>query len=113
MKLNPNKAPPGVAFKAGQKVVIAKAGGKYQHYLAVGDKVVIKLVDGDSLSVKIGGATQWVHKSEVVAIGSPLPALDARITIRLPASVKAKAMRIGGAAVIAAIEAVEEGGAAC
>lgn len=37
----------------------------------------------------------------------PAP-LDARLTIRLPASVKAKAQRIGAAAVIAAIEAVQE-----
>lgn len=111
-KLNQNEAQPGVAFKAGQKVVIAKAKGKYRHRLAVGSKVVITMVDGDSLNVKIGDTTQWVDESEVVAIGSPLQALDTRYTLRLPASVKAKAQRIGAAAVIAAIEAAEEGGAA-
>lgn len=107
-KLSPAEAPPVKAFKVGQRVVIAKAKGKHRHCLAVGDEAVVVLVDGDALSVKVGGATQWVHKSEVVAIGSPLPVLDTRYTMRLPAAVKAKAQRIGAAAVIAAIEAAPE-----
>lgn len=97
-KLNPNEAPPGY-------VAVAASGC---NGCEIEDRLCIDVRCTKNLRKDRNSVIFIKRETEPL---KPAP-LDARLTIRLPASVKAKAQRIGAAAVIAAIEAVEEGGAA-
>lgn len=98
-KLNPAEAPPGY-------VAVAASGC---------DGCAFRHKESGCVAPE-GVACSWPSRGDGLPVifikRETTPAkpatLDARLTIRLPASVKAKAQRIGAAAVIAAIEAVQE-----
>lgn len=90
-KLNPAEAPPGYVAVAARGC----KGCEIEYRLCI-DVHCTKDLRKDR------------HSVIFIKRGTEPAALDARLTIRLPASVKAKAQRIGAAAVIAAIEAVQE-----
>ena len=99
-KLNPAEAPPGY-------VAVAASGC---------DGCAFRHKESGCVAPEGVACSGPFRGDGVTAIFIKRPAepapLDARYSQRMPAATKAKAMRIGGAAVIAAIEAVEEGGAA-
>ena len=101
-KLNPNEAPTGY-------VAAAHYGCTGCAFDPLDDCWPTRAGSGCTPKRREDGQSVIFVKRETTP-AEPLP-LDTRYILRLPASVKAKAMRIGGAAVIAAIEAAEEGGA--
>ena len=105
-KLNPNEAPPGYVATP-IKLANRKGDGPIQSCSGCAfDSLLSCTTERDE-----NGCTNAdrVDGHNVIFIKRPEPTpLDARLTIRLPASVKAKAQRIGATAVIAAIEAVQE-----
>lgn len=92
-KLNPNEAPAGY-------VAVADASARGCSRCAING---MPACDEASCT-----ANRRDDGCGVVFVKREPASLDARLTIRLPAAVKAKAQRIGAAKVIAAIEAVQE-----
>ena len=109
-KLNQAEAPPGyvattinMANKKGDGPIQSCKGCAFSSLLSCTDE---RGGNGCTKNDRTDGFTVIFVKREP-ATAKPAP-LDTRYTLRLPAAVKAKAQRIGAAAVIAAIEAKEE-----
>lgn len=102
-KLNPNEAPTGY-------VAVAHYGCTGCAFEPLDDCAPTRAASGCTTKRRKDGHSVIFIRRET-APAEPAP-LDARITIRVPKATKAKAQRIGAAAVIAAIDAVQEGGAA-
>lgn len=99
-KLNPNDAPTGYV------AVAAKQGCGGCAFLLPNRQCAMAPNDGCMAFARRDGHSVIFIKRETTP-AEPAP-LDTRYTLRLPTAVKAKAQRIGAAAVIAAIEAVQE-----
>ena len=97
-KLNPNEAPPGY-------VAVADASARGCSGCAINETPTCNEANCTAMRRKDGHSVIFIKRKAWLAEPAPL---DARYTLRLPASVKAKAQRIGAAAVIAAIEAAQE-----
>lgn len=95
-KLNPNDAPAGY-------VAVADSSAKGCSRCELNETLLCHQTACTALRRADGCGVIFI-RSET----PPPEPLDARHTIRLPASVKAKAQRIGAAAVIAAIVAAED-----
>lgn len=95
-KLNPNEAPAGY-------VAVADDSALGCSRCAINATIACQDTECTALR-RVDGCGVIFIKRET----PPLEPLDARLTLRLPASVKAKAQRIGAAAVIAAIVAAED-----